>query len=89
MASVVNGQPHPGGSLVAALVASAGVFVATLLVGPATVAHATPSGRVANVATSTAGPAIKVSEEPVAIAITPDGRTAYVVNGSSVTPIHM
>jgi YVTN family beta-propeller protein len=46
-------------------------------------------------ATETAGPAIKVGAQPSAIAITPDGRTAYVVNENdlaglkdgTVTPI--
>jgi len=43
------------------------------------------------VATGTALPAIKVGSDPVAIAITPDGRTAYVVNTGSgtVTPIRV
>jgi YVTN family beta-propeller protein len=79
--------------LVAARVTSAGLFVATLLVGPATVAYAAPSGRVANTATNTAGPPIKVGISPNAIAITPNGKTAYVVDldyyGSGiVTPIN-
>jgi len=40
-------------------------------------------------ATGTAGPPITVGRDPLAIAITPDGRTAYVVNYGSgtVTPI--
>ena len=69
--------------------AGAGVLVATLLVGPATVASAAPSGRVADAAANTAGPAIKVGDGPDGIAITPNGKTAYVVNAGSgtVTPI--
>ena len=47
-------------------------------------------------ATGTAGQAIKVGSQPVAIAITPDGRTAYVINqgdqgalrDGTVTPIN-
>lgn len=73
--TAVNGQPHQGGCLAAALVAIAGVFVATLLVGSTAVAYAPPSGRVAHVATNTAGPAIKVGLEPVGIA-QPSRRTA-------------
>ena len=38
-------------------------------------------------ATNTAGPPIPVGSGPGAIAITPDGRTAYVIIGGSVTPI--
>ena len=40
-------------------------------------------------ATNTAGPPIHVGQGPFAIAISPDGRTAYVANGLSdtVTPI--
>ena len=40
-------------------------------------------------ATNTAGPPITVGSDPVAIAITPDGKTAYVTNRGSgtVTPI--
>jgi DNA-binding beta-propeller fold protein YncE len=39
-------------------------------------------------ATNTAGPPITVGQTPVAVAITPDGKTAYVVNASgTVTPI--
>jgi YVTN family beta-propeller protein len=40
--------------------------------------------------TNTAGPPIHVGQYPFAIAITPDGRTAYVANEDSgtVTPIH-
>jgi YVTN family beta-propeller protein len=42
-------------------------------------------------ATNTAGPEILVGEEPEAIAITPNGQTAYVVNAASasVTPIEL
>ena len=84
-----NGRAHQGGRLAAALVASAGVFVATLLVGPAAVAYPAASGRVVSVATNTAGAAIKVGDGPGAIAITRNGKTAYVANLSSgtVTPI--
>ena len=69
--------------------AGTGVFVATWLVGPATVTYAAPSGRVADVATYTAGPAISVGLTPCCIAITPNGKTAYVANNDSdtVTPI--
>jgi DNA-binding beta-propeller fold protein YncE len=65
-------------------------FVATLLVGSTAVAYVPPSGRVAHVATNTAGPAIKVGLEPVGIAITPNGKTVYVANEMSrtVSPIH-
>ena len=40
-------------------------------------------------ATNTAGPPITTGDNPDAIAITPDGKTAYVVNADSgtVTPI--
>ena len=38
-------------------------------------------------ATNTAGKPIKVGKEPDAIAITPDGRTAYVASSGTVTPI--
>jgi DNA-binding beta-propeller fold protein YncE len=40
-------------------------------------------------ATNTAGTRIKVGADPVAIAITPNGATAYVANGTpdTVTPI--
>ena len=42
-----------------------------------------------NTATNTAGPPIRVGDQPQQIAITPDGKTAYVVNNYSqtVTPI--
>ena len=40
-----------------------------------------------NTATNTPGPPIKVGGEARAIAITPNGKTAYVVNDSTVTPI--
>jgi len=42
-----------------------------------------------DVATSTAGQAIRVGREPAGIAVTPDGKTAYVANAGSdtVTPI--
>jgi YVTN family beta-propeller protein len=41
------------------------------------------------IATNRAGPAIKVGDNPHAIAITPDGKTAYVTNAVSgtVTPV--
>jgi hyaluronoglucosaminidase len=41
------------------------------------------------IATNRAGPAIKVGDNPHAIAITPDGRTVYVANAVSgtVTPV--
>jgi YVTN family beta-propeller protein len=44
-----------------------------------------------NTFTNTAGPKIKVGRSPTAIAITPDGKTAYVVNyrSDSVTPIRI
>jgi YVTN family beta-propeller protein len=44
-----------------------------------------------NTLTNTAGPKIKVGRSPTAIAITPDGKTAYVVNyrSDSVTPIRI
>ena len=49
------------------------------------------SGTVTPIATATnrAGPAIKVGDNPHAIAITPDGKTAYVANyvSGTVTPI--
>ena len=38
-------------------------------------------------ATGKAGRDIKVGTDPSAIAITPDGKTAYVANAHSVTPI--
>ena len=42
-----------------------------------------------DVATSMPGKPIRVGRLPVAIAITPDGKTAYIVNkeGGTVTPI--
>ena len=42
-----------------------------------------------DIATKTPGAAIPVGDNPQGIAITPDGKTAYVVNGGSdtVTPI--
>jgi YVTN family beta-propeller protein len=42
-------------------------------------------------ATNTAGKPIKVGAGPLAIAITPDGKTAYVANfgSASVTPIRI
>ncbi len=60
--------------------AGAGVFVATLLVGPATVACAAPSSGAAGAATNTAGPAINVGSDPQGLAITPNGKSAYVAN---------
>src|SRR5262249_58876257 len=47
-----------------------------------------------DVATNTTEPEIKVGEQPQGIAITPDGKTAYVVNfgffeSGSVTPINV
>jgi len=90
-AAWIHGRPHLAASLAAAVVASAGAFVATLLVGPATVAYPAPSGRAADAATNTAGPAIKVGSGPWSIAITPNGKTAYVANhdDGTVTPIHI
>jgi YVTN family beta-propeller protein len=38
-------------------------------------------------ATNIAGKPIKVGTYPGAIAITPDGKTAYVLNAASVTPV--
>ncbi len=76
---VLPPQAHP--------YARAGVFVATLLVGPATVAYAAPSGRVADVTPNRAGPAINVGLTPCRIAITPDGKTAYVGNWNPGTVI--
>ena len=38
-------------------------------------------------AANTAGKPIRVGKEPDAIAITPDGRTAYVASSGTVTPI--
>ncbi len=42
-----------------------------------------------NTVTNNAGKAIKVGKDPVAVAITPDGKTAYVANeiSGTVTPI--
>jgi YVTN family beta-propeller protein len=42
-----------------------------------------------NIATDKAGPPIQVGSSPVDIAITPNGKTAYVVNSASgtVTPV--
>jgi hyaluronoglucosaminidase len=44
-----------------------------------------------NTATDKAGKAIKVGREPDAMAITPNGKTAYAVNDASgtVTPINI
>jgi len=39
-------------------------------------------------ATNTAGPAIKVGGHPLAIAITPNGKTAYVTSDTTVTPVN-
>jgi YVTN family beta-propeller protein len=38
--------------------------------------------------TNTAGPAIKVGGHPLAIAITPNGKTAYVTSDTTVTPVN-
>lgn len=40
-----------------------------------------------NVATDTAGKPVKVGRGPTAMAVTPDGKTLYVMNAQSVTPI--
>jgi DNA-binding beta-propeller fold protein YncE len=45
-----------------------------------------------NVATNTAGTPIKVSGEPVAMAVAPDGKTSYVINGfpsTTLTPVDL
>src|ERR1700723_394936 len=48
-----------------------------------------PSGAVTpiRVATGTAGPVIPIGNYPGLIAITPDGKTAYVTSNSGLTPI--
>jgi DNA-binding beta-propeller fold protein YncE len=88
------------GSLAAIAVIVATISVASLSHRPAFVAAARPTGAIMYVAasngmtpvaaaTNTPGKPIKIGAIPAAIAITPDGRTAYIadVHPGTVTPV--
>ena len=88
------------GSLAAVAVIAATISVASLSHRPATVAAPRPAGAIMYVAasngmtpvttaTNTPGKPIKIGAIPAAIAITPDGKTAYIadVHPGTVTPV--
>jgi DNA-binding beta-propeller fold protein YncE len=86
------------GSLAAVAVIAAAISVAALSHRPATVAPprlagavmyvAAPNGVIpVRTATNTPGSPIKIGAIPAAIAITPDGRTAYIADGNHRTVI--